>query len=210
MIGEYMNGIKEYFDKIASDWSEFWLSEREKSGVVKTFYDLYASAGNINPRILDVGSGLGYDSYLLSKYGAEVVGVVFSEKSLDIAKQNAPNCNFIVKDITESIDDLGEFDGVFCTAVLDYIDIMKINKTIDNFAKIMKKGALLFISVLDGNGKNEQKSYSFIDGEEYILDFFNYNAEQLCTFALPDLKLVDTFTFDDFEDGWKYYVFMKK
>ena len=205
-----MNGVKEYFDITASDWSEFWLKERENSKVAQTFYELFAKAKNENPRILDAGSGLGYDSFLLSKFGASVVGVDFSEKSIEIAKRNALNCNFIVRDLTDKINDLGEFDGIYCIALLDYIDIMKINKVIDNFAGVLKSGGLLFISVLDGNGKNEQKSYSFIDEKEYILDFFNYTAEQLCTFALPDLKLVDTFKFDDFDDGWRYYVFMKK
>ena len=205
-----MNGVKEYFDVTASDWSEYWLKERENSKVVQTFYELYSRAGTNNPRVLDVGSGLGYDSFLLSKLGASVVGVDFSEKSVEVAKKNAPNCEFFVRDITEKIDDLGKFDGIFCTALLDYVDIMKINNVIDNFAELLKSGGLLFVSVLDGNGKNEQKSYSFIDGKEYILDFFNYTAEQLCTFALPDLKLVDTFKFDDFDDGWRYYVFIKK
>ena len=204
-----MKGVKEYFDVTASDWSEFWLKEREGSKIAETFYELFAKAGNKNPRILDAGSGLGYDSFLLSELGADVVGVDFSKKSVEIAKLNAPDCKFIVKDLTDNINDLGKFEGIYCTALLDYIDIMKINRVIDNFAEILKSGGLLFVSVLEGNGKNEQKSYSFIDGEEYILDFFNYTAEQLCTFALPNLKLVDTFKFDDFDEGWRYYVFIK-
>ena len=77
-------------------------------------------------------------------------------------------------------------------------------------AKALKKGGLILISSYDGTGKNYEKSYAKLDGEIYDKDFNNYNASELCAFAYPNLKLVDTWKFDDFAEGWRYYVFMKQ
>jgi hypothetical protein len=76
-------------------------------------------------------------------------------------------------------------------------------------AKALKKGGLILVSSYDGTGKNYEKSYAKLDGEVYDKDFNNYNASELCAFAYPNLKLVDTWKFDDFAEGWRYYVFMK-
>ena len=142
--------------------------------------------------------------------GAEVVGVDFSENLIEIAKNYNSNCQFFVQDIEDSIENLGQFDGIFCINVLNYVDITKLKNVFDNFSSVLKRGGLLFLSILNGNGKNEQKSYSVIDGEEYDLNFSNISSEQICSFAREDFKLVDTFCFDDFAQGYKYYVFQKQ
>ena len=85
-----------------------------------------------------------------------------------------------------------------------------MKKTFDNIAEVLKRGGLFLLSVCDGTGKNAKKSYVKIDGVSYDKDFNNYNASELCAFAYPKLKLVDTWRFDDFLDGWRYYVFMKQ
>lgn len=198
-----------YFDKTASDWSDDWLSEKEQSKMVKTFYELFSGADNFHPRILDAGCGAGYDCKLFSDYGANIVGIDFSEKLIEIAKNNVHNCTFYQKSLEEDLQILGKFDGIFCSSVLNYVDITKLKIVFDNFALITKKSGLLFLSVHDGNGKNEQKSYSYIDGEEYDLNFYSLSSEQLCSLAKPYFKLVDTFKFDNFSYGYKNYVFMK-
>ena len=58
-------------------------------------------------------------------------------------------------------------------------------------------------------GKNYEKSLVEIDGEAYDKEVNRYSASELCAFAYPKLKLVDTWKFDDFAEGWRYYVFMK-
>ena len=180
------------------------------NGLTQAHVRHFSKAKNKHPRILDVGCGAGYDSYILNRLGAKVVGVDFSENLIEVAKKSVKNCDFYIKNIENSLIDLGYFDGIFCTSVLNYVDITKLKLVFENFSKIMKNGSLLFISILDGNGKNEQKSFSIIDGEEYDLNFSNMSAEQLCSFAKPDLKLIDTFMFDDFSKGYRYYVFIKK
>ena len=55
------------------------------------------------------------------------------------------------------------------------------------------------------SGKIELKDVTF----SYDKEVNRYSASELCAFAYPNLKLVDTWKFDDFAEGWRYYVFMK-
>ena len=58
-----MKTTLEYYNKTASTWSNEWLNEKEKSGVAKTFLDLFLQAENYHPKILDAGCGAGYDCH---------------------------------------------------------------------------------------------------------------------------------------------------
>ena len=84
-----------------------------------------------------------------------------------------------------------------------------MKQTFVNISNALRKGGLLLISSFDGVGKNYERSIAQIDGVVYDKDFNNYNASELCAFAYPKLRLVDTWKFEDFAEGWRYYVFMK-
>ena len=126
-----------------------------------------------------------------------------------VAKKNVPNCKFFLGDMTDKFDKLGKFDGILCLATIMHVDVTKMKQTFVNMSNALKKGGLLLISSFDGVGKNYEKSIISIDGEVYDKSFNNYNASELCAFAYPKLKLVDTWKFEDFAEGWRYYVFMK-
>ena len=84
---------------------------------------------------------------------------------------------------------------------------MKI--TFENIANVLIEGGLLLLSSYDGIGKNMKKSFVNLKNEKFDQNFNNYNAETICSFAHPNLRLVDTWKFDDFDEGWRYYVFQK-
>ncbi|MBQ8425079.1 MAG: class I SAM-dependent methyltransferase [Clostridia bacterium] len=205
-----MKNVKEFFNDNINDWSESVLNEKRLCKIVETFYNCYSKAKTNKPKILDIGCGIGYESKILSDFGAKVTGVDFSENVIRSAKANVQNVDFVVADITKSLEDLGRFDGVLCLETLDYIDNDNIKNTFDNIATIMKSGALLLISVLDGDSKNEERSYIKVGDKEYDKNFYCYSAEALCTYAYPNFKLVDTWQFNDFNEGWRYYIFMKQ
>ena len=205
-----MKNVTDFYNKTATGWSDEWFKEKKQSMILEKFYNCFNQGGTKHPKMLDLGCGAGYDSKILSKAGARVVGVDISEKLIDIAKEEVPQCKFFVGDITESLSNLGRFDGVVCLATIMHVDIQKMKKTFDNISAVLKEGGLLLVSSFDGVGKNYEKSYVTLDGDSYDKSFNNYNASELCAFAYPTLKLVDTWKFDDFLEGWRYYVFMKQ
>ena len=205
-----MKTVADYYNKTATGWSDEWFKEKKQSMILEKFYSCFAAGGTKHPRLLDLGSGAGYDAKIISRMGARVVGVDLSEKLVNIAKNEVSHCKFFLGDITEPMDKLGKFDGVYCLATIMHVNISKMKKTLKNIADVLREGGLLLISSFDGVGKNYERSYTKIDGDEYDKVFNIYNASELCAFAYPDLKLVDTWKFDDFAEGWRYYVFMKQ
>ncbi len=205
-----MKNVTDFYNKTATGWSEEWFKEKKQSTILEKFYNCFSHGGTSSPRILDLGCGAGYDSKLLYRFGARVVGVDISENLISIAKKEVGGCKFFVGDISEPLDKLGKFDGIACLATIMHVDIQNMHKTFKNMAEVLKKGGLLLISAYDGVGKNYEKSYVSIDGDTYDKSFNNYNSSELCAFAYPSLKLVDTWKFEDFTDGWRYYVFMKQ
>lgn len=204
-----MKTVADYYNKTATGWSEEFLNDRKESEILKKFYRCFSLAGTETPRILDIGCGAGYDAKILNRLGAKVLGIDISDKLIEIAKKKVATCRFVVGDITESMTELGSFDGISCLATLIHVDIQRMKQTFDNMANVLKKGGLLLVSSHDGIGKSVEKSYVKIDGEDYDKDFNNYSAQELCNFAHPKFKLVDTWQFKDFEEGWRYYIFMK-
>lgn len=204
-----MKGVKEYYDVTATGWSDEYYKEKLKHPLTAKFFECFSKGGTPHPKILDLGCGAGYDSKILSDLGAKVVGVDLSENLIEIAKQNVKGCKFFVGDITDKLTNLGKFDGIMCLATVIHIDVDKIRETLQNIASALKRGGLLVVSVIDGVGKNIEKSLIRIDNDVYDRNINKYNASNLCAFAYPNLKLVDTWKFADFEDGWRYYIFMK-
>ncbi len=205
-----MKNVADYYNKTATGWSDEWLKEKKQSTILEKFHNCFAQVGSSHPRLLDLGCGAGYDSKIMQKLGARVTGIDISEKLIDIAKSSVPSCKFFVGDINEPMTKLGKFDGVVCLATIIHVDITKMKKVMQNISDVLKKGGLLLLSCCDGVGKNYQKSYVYLDGEYYNKAVNDYNASELCAFAYPSLKLVDTWKFEDFADGWRYYVFMKQ
>ena len=205
-----MKNVVDYYNKTATGWSNEWYQEKKQSEILGKFYNCYAQVGTKHPKILDLGCGAGYDSKILAHMGARMVGLDVSENLVKIAKKKVVNCKFFVGDMTEKYSKVGKFDGILCLASIMHVNATKMKQTFENMIEVLNKGGLLLISSADGNGKNYAKSLVNIDGVAYDKNFNCYNASELCAFAHPKLKLVDTWKFDDFAEGWRYYVFMKQ
>ncbi len=203
-----MKNAIEFYDKTAS-WSDEYFMEEKNTEVAKKFADCYFSAGTVCPRILDIGCGVGYDAKTLTELGAKVVGIDLSQKQIQLAKNHVLGAKFFVGDISDNLTSLGKFDGIMCLATIMHVNATNMRTVLQNMCKALKKGGLILISAFDGEGKNYEKSMASIDGETYDKNFNNYSAAELCNYAYPFLKLVDTWQMSDFEEGWRYYVFTK-
>lgn len=202
-----MKNVEEFFNENANTWNNEIYAERKQYKIIDNFYACYKQVKNTKPKILDIGCGVGYDALILRSLGCTVKGIDFSKTSIEVAKKNVLEVDFAVCDITKNINIEEKFDGAVCLETLDYIVKEDLKKTFKNIASVLKSGALLLVSVLDGQDKDEKESLVKVNGEEYDKNFTRYNAETICSKAYPKFKLVDTWQFNDFDDGWRYYVF---
>ena len=83
-----MKTVADFYNKTATGWSDEWYKEKKQNEILGKFYNCYAQAGTKHPRILDLGCGAGYDSKILSRMGARVVGLDISQKLVKIAKMS--------------------------------------------------------------------------------------------------------------------------
>lgn len=106
-------------------------------------------------RVVDLGCGPGKTTFCLQKLvqpDSEVVGVDYSEKRLIYAMKHysGAGIEFIRRDISMPLDDLGKFDFIWMRFVLEYyrskgFDIVK------NISGILKPGGILCLIDLDHN-----------------------------------------------------------
>jgi len=145
MIGEAWNRVA---DRWFSRYGEFGDVNREYIIDPTIFKILGQVKGK---RILDAGCGNGYLCRLLSKKGAEIVGVDVSKRSIEIAEEIEKKEPMNIQYQIGSICDLrmfedDAFDLIVSNIVLD--DLQDIDKAIRELYRVLKPEGKLVFSIL--------------------------------------------------------------
>ncbi len=106
-------------------------------------------------KVLDLGCGPGHDSYKFSELGFDVVGIDYSSEMIRRAQSFKDTVNkpkFVVGDMREisNIFQENEFDAAWVSASLLHISEKDVPKVLENLKKILKDGAVLYISLKGG------------------------------------------------------------
>jgi ubiquinone/menaquinone biosynthesis C-methylase UbiE len=102
-------------------------------------------------RVLDAGCGNGYLSRLLSKKGAEVVGIDISRRAIEMAKEMEDRTKMGIKYHVGSVSDLSLFEDRSFDIVVSNIvltGIQDIDAAIKEFYRVLRTGGKLVISLL--------------------------------------------------------------
>jgi len=105
---------EEDYDRIAEHFSETRFSAWPEF----LYFQKFIKKGN---RVLDAGCGNGRLSEIVEKSKADYLGVDISERIIEKAREKYPKNKFEKKDILDLQFSEGEFDLVFCNAVLQHI-----------------------------------------------------------------------------------------
>jgi len=140
--------VGEAWDRVADGW----FSRYTESGDVNRQYVIDRAILKIlgeikGKRILDAGCGNGYLCRLLSKRGAEMVGVDASKRSIEIAedigRKEPMNIKYYVESICNLSMDDDAFDAVVSNLVLQ--DLQDLDKAIKELHRVLKpRGKLVF------------------------------------------------------------------
>jgi len=118
---------------------------------------------NPQMKILDLGCGPGLYAELLAKKGHSIVGVDYSENSIQYATKRAKEKKLNIEYLNKNYLDL-DFDNQFDLIILIYLDFCVLlpterDKVLENIYKALKKGGLFICDVV--NERNiEQKIIS--------------------------------------------------
>lgn len=202
------NGIKAFYDATAQSTADEWYPNDLLLPTIADFISLLPE----KPLVLDLGCGPGHESKRLSKAGAIVTGIDFSEECIDIAKQRSPECNFIIGDIRSLNTGIGIFDGIFACASLIHIPMNELSIVLKNINSLLGKSGCLNIIILDGVGVSEKFSNLEFEGKKYNRIVYLYSKDVIINEAA---RQGFSFVREGFleeelkESGWRNYLFKK-
>lgn len=109
--------------------------------------DLANRIDKVCTRILDVGCGSGMSTLALKNRfpEAEIIGVDLSAAMLENAKKLLSDVQWIQRDCSESLEDLGQFDLVFSNAFLQWLPDQE--KFIKNIRNCIKENGMLAMQI---------------------------------------------------------------
>lgn len=146
--------LKSTYNKIAEDWFNdhkndvLWWTEGA---------DIFSSLLKNKGLVLDVGCGAGTKAEYLANKGFNVVGVDFSEKMIELAKEVSPKGKFLVMDVG-NLDDLDYiFDGIFAQAILLHFPKKEVKSLLERWISKLKKGGYLYITTKERTPGQEEE-----------------------------------------------------
>ncbi len=196
-----MKNTVDFYYKTANEWAE---SGYNNNPDVPCMFDF---AKNYPPgsRFLDLCCGAGYDTQRLHNLGYDVVGIDFSEKSLQIARSKNPTISFYHENILNDYSYIGKVDAIFIIAGLVHIEKSELKTAFSNMSKVLNSHGQVFITVSEGNGKIPERSIKVIDGEEYDRNFIGHSLAVLIEEAHGLFDFVCEIGYDG--TIWHNYIF---
>ncbi|OGE18583.1 hypothetical protein A3J19_01305 [Candidatus Daviesbacteria bacterium RIFCSPLOWO2_02_FULL_41_8] len=149
------NLVREGYNKAAESYS----SSRDQFSNTK-YLEKLANLLQPGATVLDLGCGSGVpiDKFLIDK-GFEVIGIDISEIQIELAKQNIPNTEFFVKDMSElkngefSVDAAVSFYAIFHTPREEHQELFK---KINSF---LPEGGLILVTMGSGEWEGEEDDF---------------------------------------------------
>jgi 2-polyprenyl-3-methyl-5-hydroxy-6-metoxy-1,4-benzoquinol methylase len=171
---------------------------------------------NTKMKILDLGCGPGLYTELLAQKGHSIIGVDFSENSIQYATKQAKEKKLKIEYLEKNYLDI-DFDNQFDLVILIYLDFCVLlpderEKVLENIYRALKKGGLFICDVV--NEKNidkktlsqswEVQETGFWKNEPYIALTNGYHYPEAKVFAdhhivISEDNTVNTYIF------WNHY-----
>jgi SAM-dependent methyltransferase len=168
-----MADLERYYDASADRIAEEWYGNEILMPTHRDFMTLLPS----DPRILDFGCGPGYEAMRLHALGADVVGIDMSSKSIEIARRNNPECNFMKMDFYAIDHRIGRFDGVLASGSLIHVPPDRMPGVLASIRNLLLPEGALAALIRDGNGPIVRQPV--VDGRAMEWIAYRYTGDEL-------------------------------
>lgn len=197
-----IKGIKEFYDDTAMMWTDEWY----ENTTMLPFLEKVVSLLPEGARVLDLGCNSGYETKRMKELGLNPVGLDFSEKSIEIAKEKNPNIEFVCDNMLNDLTYLGKFDSIVAIASIIHIPSESLELCFKRIYDVLNNGGYLCMVLRYEEGKLEA-SYKTIDNQKYDREVYGFSKE------LIDAKMNGKFVFVEemkaHDNHWKYYFYKK-
>ena len=157
------------YNKNAKKFEDKFLNFKPYREKIALFQEKYLNYNKAT--ILDVGCGPGnHSKYLYSLNNSyQITGIDLSEKMIELARKNAPSCNFIKGDI-RSLDTNIKYDAVLASFCIVHLSNNEMVEFIKKLSLLLNNRGCLYLSFIEGN-KNGFIKPDFFDDKIYF-NFF--------------------------------------
>ena len=138
---DHKNTVREGYNTIADEY----LASRTKKSSDVALLDEFAKYLGPNTKVLDAGCGAGIPVAKILSEQFEVTGVDFSERQVQLAKENVPNATFICQDMTNLGFPDASFDGICSFYAIIHIPREEHRGLLENFHRILKPGGIALL-----------------------------------------------------------------
>lgn len=139
------------WDEASESWADFVREGKDYYREEMNNPATFRIVGNVRGKgVLDLSCGEGYNTRILAKRGAKVVGVDFSEKMIELARQTEKReklgTSYYVSDATDLKEFKNEsFDVVTCIMAL--MDVERYEDAISEVARVLRKHGRFVFSI---------------------------------------------------------------
>ena len=192
-------GIKEYYDDTSNVWAEVWYDNEESLPFLKECRSFLKP----NAKVLDLGCNCGYETKRMKDIGLNPVGLDFSSKSIEIAKERNKDIKFVCDNMLNDLTYLGKFDAVIAIASIIHIKEEDLELCFKRIREILKDDGYFFMVLRREEGKLDASFQSF-NKVSYDREVYGYNRKLL------EEKMNNNFSFIKEEiqdDHWINYYY---
>lgn len=146
-------------------------------------------------KIIDIGCGPGRDAKIFSDHGFNVIGIDFSSKMVEAAKQHAPLASFNVMDIENLVFPPASFDGAWANCVLLHLPKRNIPSVLEKIHASLNPTGFFYLSAKkseigesfesDSRYGELKKHWSFFEPDELV------NLLHSANFKIVDSEVVN-------------------
>lgn len=169
------------------------IARRHESLTPHRIYDLAKKYFHSERHVLDVGCGMGRDTFWLSQNGFPAIGVDASEGMINEARKRFPDLKFIIASLPEMYVG-ARFDNILCSAVLMHIPSTSLEESLYSLVETLSLNGRMVLSFRSRNNDEDERLF-----EDYELAHVTMELE----------KFRGKVIFKEKDGIWKNLVFEK-
>lgn len=134
--------VRQCYDLAAKEYAQSFLNELDGKPFDRNILDRFSQLLPEGGLIYDFGCGSGQTTrYISDRHRQKVVGLDFSEKSINLAGQNFPDIEFRVDDMLASKMESQSADGIIAFYAIVHFTYREVERAMAEWFRLLKPGA---------------------------------------------------------------------
>lgn len=159
----------DFWSQVANQYEEKFMN----LNIYDDSYDLFCDWIKVSsPTILEIGCGpANILKYISNKIlDADIFGIDYSDKMIELAKKNVPIGKFEVMDCRDIYKIEDKFDAIISGFCLPYLNSKEINNFLSSVNNLLKNEGIFYLSFVEGNSE-DSKFQTSSTGHQLFFNF---------------------------------------